>query len=114
MAADKNDEPGVLGNLPRSRPGHRSDKRGGRPAAAKAKAAKPRAPKAPSASATATARAARPVPPPRAEREAPRPRVEAEQHRSGAPLSAAVHLAGKVAEAGLKTAGDLLRRLPGR
>ena len=28
MAADKSDEPGVLGNLPSSRPGHRSDKRG--------------------------------------------------------------------------------------
>jgi hypothetical protein len=111
VAADKNDDPGVLGNLPRSRPGHRSDKRGGRGTGAKP--AKARAAKAPSASATASARAARPARRPQSEPEAPRPRVEADQHR-GDPLSAAVHLAGKVAEAGLKTAGDLLRRLPGR
>jgi hypothetical protein len=50
VAADKSDEPGVLGNLPRSRPGHRSDKRGG---ASRGGASAP----AKTASASATAKA---------------------------------------------------------
>jgi hypothetical protein len=38
-----------------------------------------------------------------------------EPERGGTdPITGAVRLAGKVAEAGLKTAGALLRRLPGR
>ena len=41
---------------------------------------------------------------------------EPSPERSGStdPLTGAVRLAGKVAEVGLKTAGGLLRRLPGR
>jgi hypothetical protein len=106
VAAEKKEEPGVLGNLPRSRPGHRSDKRRDADGAASAAVPKRRA-------AATTARTARPAPVPGPDRQrAPRP--EADAQHSGDPLSVAVHLAGKVAEAGLKTAGGLLRRLPGR
>src|SRR3954470_9213256 len=42
VAPEKSDQPGVLGNLPRSRPGQRSEKRSGSGAtAAKTTAAKP-------------------------------------------------------------------------
>jgi hypothetical protein len=113
VAADKSDEPGVLGNLPRSRPGQRSDKRA---TAAKGKSS-PRGARATKASKSATARRARPAPKPepprRPEPEAPRS-ADPAAHRSTDPLTGAVRLAGRVAEAGLKTAGDLLRRLPGR
>jgi hypothetical protein len=106
VAADKSDEPGVLGNLPRSRPGHRSDKRA---AGSRGAAGGP--------SKTAGARRARPAPKPETPRrpapDAPRS-PEPPAHRSIDPLTGAVRLAGKVAEAGFKTAGDLLRRLPGR
>jgi hypothetical protein len=106
VAAEKDEEPGVLGNLPRSRPGHRSDKRGGTGGAASTGAPKRQA-------RATTARTARSAPAPGADRERAR-QPEAGAHRSGDPLSVAVHLAGRVAEAGLKTAGGLLRRLPGR
>jgi hypothetical protein len=106
VAADKTDQPGVLGNLPRSRPGHRSDKRrGGATAVTKASAA-PRAKPA--------RKAARPAPPRPAVQAEPRRAAPEEPQRSADPLTGAVRLAGKVAEAGLKTAGGLLRRLPGR
>jgi hypothetical protein len=156
VAADKSDEPGVLGNLPRSRPGQRSDKRGGggraaatgtsggaagaagkasaggsarTPATSSSGRAKPtrgtaskgkstaRGTRATKASKSAAARRARPAPKPetprRPEPEAPRS-PEPATRRSTDPLTGAVRLAGKVAEAGLRTAGDLLRRLPGR
>jgi hypothetical protein len=81
---------GVLGNLPRSRPGVRSDKRA---AASKPRPAKPRSP-----------RATKPPPPP------PPPPA------SDDPLAAAVKAAGQVAETGIKVAarvaGGVLRRLP--
>jgi hypothetical protein len=123
VAAGKSDEPGVLGNLPRSRPGHRSEKRGGgvraaaaataadaakvagrKPAAARSKpAAKPR---------RKPAAASRPKAEP--PRKRPQPVAETAAPTASDPLTGAVRLAGKVAEAGLKTAGSLLRRLPGR
>jgi hypothetical protein len=120
----------VLGNLPRSRPGHRSDKRGGgRPAAAEGhsstgatgssptRAKATRAATKPAANKrTATAKPARARP--TAEREPAtaevRPPCESVPLGPTDPLTGAVRLAGKVAEAGLKTAGSLLRRLPGR
>jgi histone H1/5 len=146
------DEPGVLGNLPRSRPGHRSDKRGvgvraaaaataadaakvadRKPAAARAKPArrKPATTARPKAKATAQPKARpKPAAKPRAragDKPATAPRAAAEPRRErpqlaaetaaptpSDPLTGAVRLAGKVAEAGLKTAGSLLRRLPGR
>jgi hypothetical protein len=46
---------------------------------------------------------------------ATRPRAPEHESRGGTdPLTGAVRLAGKVAEVGLKTAGGLLKRLPGR
>ncbi len=107
---------GILGNLPRSRPGVRSDKRAGggatpKPPAATPKqpAAKPRAPKQPVAKSRATrppaAKAAPPKPPP-APKAAP----------SRDPVEQAVHLVGEVAETGIKVvakvAVGVLRRLP--
>jgi hypothetical protein len=131
VAADKTDQPGVLGNLPRSRPGHRSNKRGGavRAAAtataadaAKASGRKPAAARAkPARRKPATAKR-KPTATPRARKAAPsrpRPQRVAEPEPAAAssstdPLTTAVRAAGKVAEVGLKTAGSLLRRLPGR
>jgi hypothetical protein len=94
------DEGGVLGNLPRSRPGRRSQKRDATARAAEtaerrsAKAARP-SPQA----------AARPKPP-RAEPPA----------GGGDPVGGAVRLAAGIAQAGLQVAGGLtrevLRRLP--
>jgi hypothetical protein len=113
--AERSDDPGVLGNLPRSRPGTRSSKRatGGsagakKPSAARssatarkspgARAAKPRKP-------TTTSTAARDrasTPPPRRQ-----------QPQAADPVTQAVRLAGKVAETGVKTAVGILKRLPG-
>lgn len=143
VAADKSDEPGVLGNLPRSRPGHRSDKRGGASrggasAVAKASSAGSAAKGAPStrakaarakasaksASSRTTARKAGGDPKPTARPKPPRkppgrsmpPPLKGPEGPppvgSKDPLLDAVRLAGKVAEAGLKTAGGLLKRLP--
>jgi hypothetical protein len=138
MADRDNEEPGVLGNLPRSRPGRRSDKRttgGARTtkAAGTAKASGSKSSKA-SSSSTGT-RAKRPATaasgrktgarastPPRStgapasaastRQEAPSRREPAQ--RSGDPLAQAVHLAAKVAETGVKTGVGILRRLSGR
>jgi hypothetical protein len=129
VAADKSDEQGVLGNLPRSRPGRRSAKRGSgsRTAATAAPAAK-RAPstraKAARAKTSAKAKtraqakpsrtAAKPKPVPRPESKPTPPFPEPQAGGGTDPLTGAVRLAGKVAEVGLKTAGGLLKRLPGR
>jgi hypothetical protein len=97
----------VLGNLPRSRPGRRSDKRGG--TTVKATATKSSTTVKSTARSKPAARKPAARKPPK-----PAPRPVAEEPRSTDPLTGAVRLAGKVAEAGLKTAGGLLRRLPGR
>jgi hypothetical protein len=112
--SDEND--GVLGNLPRSRPGVRSDKRTSAKRAAgtaKPRAAKPRAAKAPAAKPRAAtpraaqARAAKPPPPP------PPPPAPP---KSDDPLSLALGAATQMAETGLKVAvrvaGGVLRRFP--
>jgi hypothetical protein len=103
---------GILGNLPRSRPGVRSEKRAGgaaapKPAAAKPKpaAAKPKAAASRPKPAAAKTRAAsaKPSPPP------PPPKEPDTVER-------AVQLVGDVAETGIKiaakVAGGVLRRLP--
>jgi hypothetical protein len=112
------DDKGVLGNLPRSRPGRRSDKRAGdtpetvapadaevpkppRPAAAKPRAAKRARPKA------AAPPKSKPVPDPSA------PAPEA----TGAdPMTEAARAAAKAVGAGVKIgtglAQEVLRRLP--
>jgi hypothetical protein len=116
------EDPSVLGNLPRSRPGRRSEKRDGakkaaataRPAAAKASrssASKPRAGAAPRGAKAQRATAAS-KPRPRAagaSRPAPQSRPA-----SADPVTGAIRLAGQVAGAGLKVAGEVLKRLPGR
>ena len=126
------DDPGLLGNLPRSRPGTRSDKRttdaAAKPAAAKSAAAKPKArtkakakprPKAKARAATKP----RPAPKPRPEAK-PRPKVAnpkprpAPESQSGDPVSEALKAAGRLAGAGARTANgvtrEILRRLPRR
>ena len=123
-----NDDGGVLGRLPRSRPGTRSEKRTGaggpakRPAKAgprpakkttKAASAAPRAPKVPR-----TPKAATPPPKPLPrERPQGRPAHSAPPpERGGDPVTDALRAGAKVAEGGAKLAGglarELLRRLP--
>ena len=103
------DEGGVLGNLPRTRPGHRSDKRAaGRPAEATGAAAR---------KAEAGGGAAPRTPRPRraAARRKPATEPAADPQRVG-PIEDAVHTVGKIAGAGARIAEGLarevLRRLP--
>jgi hypothetical protein len=109
---------GILGNLPRSRPGVRSEKRAGGPAAPKRSAAKPQpaaaakpkpaASRAKPAAAKARAASAKPPPPP--------PRPKAPPPKEPDTVERAVRLVGDVAETGIKVAakvaGGVLRRLP--
>jgi hypothetical protein len=120
------DDGGVLGRLPRSRPGTRSEKR----ATAKPKRTAAKAtPKAAAAKATPKAAAAKPKrapatpPPPRSQPMPERPPRRRPQHsvppareRSGDPLTEVLRTGAKVAEGGVKLAGgltrELLRRIP--
>ena len=132
-----NDDGGVLGRLPRSRPGTRSEKRTGaggpakrtpkagpRPAKKTAKATSaakaptaakpPKAPKAPKAATPPRAPAPKPLP---RERPQGRPAHSAPPpERGGDPVTDALRAGAKVAEGGAKLAGglarELLRRLP--
>lgn len=134
------DDPGILGNLPRSRPGTRSDKRGGKPgekkaavtpakasstskpkAAAKPKAgAKPRAaakPK-PAAKPRATAKP-KAAGQPQATRKAPTPPLAREADASGSDPVGDIARAGEaLARSGIRVgsaiAVEALRRLTGR
>jgi hypothetical protein len=108
------DDKSVLGNLPRSRPGRRSEKRGGRPADAAERAADRSegrsAPSAmpPSAAARSKAgpaqRQAKPAPPP-----PPAP-------AAGDPIGEAARATAKLVGAGVRVgtgiAQEVLRRLP--
>jgi hypothetical protein len=124
------DDGGVLGRLPRSRPGTRSDKRaaGERPAKGAARAARasearepaatpkqrPPAAERPAASAARAPRTGRPA----VGRRAPgaRPPHSAPPQPGGGPIGDAVRITTKVAEGGVKLATgltrELLRRLP--
>lgn len=114
------DEPGLLGNLPRSRPGTRSTKRTGAPdpATVAAEAQRERARTADSKPAPARPKAKkpatkRPAPAPAAQTRAPRPEPPArEAQQPAGPLRSAA----KVAETGLRVAEgvtrEVLRRLP--
>jgi hypothetical protein len=109
VAANRDDEPGVMGNLPRSRPGRRSDKRTG--STTRAKRATP--PKKPAT----TTRAAATKPTPRARPQAQRPRPAAattsrKSNGGGDPIGQAVELAGRVAAIGVRTAAGIVKRLP--
>ena len=92
---------GVLGNLPRSRPGQRSEKRGGpgpRPGAGGRSAVA-----APPGGAPGVPEDVGPRDEPPSSREAPRP---------GGALEGAVRVAGRAARLGLEAAGGVLKRLP--
>ena len=110
---------GVLGNLPHSRPGRRSEKRGaGRPAAA-AGAAAEKAEAADSAAAKTPGRARRPAAQARGgapEANAGAARRTPPEPRSRGPVEDAVQLAGRIAGTGVRVAGgitkEVLRRLP--
>ena len=134
------DDEGVLGNLPRSRPGKRSAKRdsGGRPsktaskaavkaeaggkAAAKpARASKPRAPRPAGAEGLAVRRA-RPQATPCRDAEASGadpvrpPAADPAPQQTGDAVANAVHAAATVAATGVRVAGavtrEIMRRLP--
>ena len=118
------EEPGLLGNLPRSRPGTRSDKRGdaaGSKAAPKrSKPAKPGVKNSAAAKkkpAAAGAKKAAPKKPPAPKSQpAPKPRPEPVASKSVPPSPSPLESAVKVAGAGLKVAEgvtrEVLRRLP--
>jgi hypothetical protein len=129
VAAEETDQPGVLGNLPRSRPGQRSQKRAGATKAVAAAGAKPtvRARPAPKRKPAATRKPTSTRKPsttrkPAAQRKPrsaaaaePRKRPEPQPAPTPAdPITLAFRTAGKVAELGLKTASGILRRIPGR
>jgi hypothetical protein len=111
---------GILGNLPRSRPGVRSDKRAGgaappkrSPAKPKAAGAKPPATKAAAAKPPATKAAAKPKAAPA---QPPPPPQAPPRQKQPDTVERAVQLVGDVAETGIKVAakvaGGVLRRLP--
>lgn len=113
------DDPSVLGNLPRSRPGRRSAKRDGakaaaapkpkpRASAAKAGGAKPKPKRAASASPRGQGRSA----PARARSVAKEPPPTRQPAGPSDPVTGAIRLAGQVAGAGFKVAGEMLKRLP--
>jgi hypothetical protein len=117
VAADKTDQPGVLGNLPRSRPGQRSEKRGGARPAATAAAAKRKPASASKRTATRKPASSARKPAARKPPTAAQPRERSASQPAASspdPLTFALRTAGKVAEVGLKTAGGILRRIPGR
>jgi hypothetical protein len=111
---------GVLGNLPHSRPGRRSEKRdAGRPAeAAGAAAEKAEAVDSAAAKTPRPKRAARPRTPAAARPKRPQapPAPPPPEPRSRGPVEEAVHLAGRIAGTGVRVAGgvtkEVLRRLP--
>ncbi|HZI90750.1 MAG TPA: hypothetical protein VFD31_03865 [Thermoleophilaceae bacterium] len=97
------DDPGLLGNLPRSRPGTRSDKR------ASGSAPKP----APAAAKPKPRPTAKPRPGAKVSNPKPRPAPETQP---GDPVSEALKAAARIASAGARTANgvtrEILRRLP--
>ena len=100
------DDPGVMGNLPRSRPGRRSAKRdGGKPKTAGAKSTRSRA--------ASPKRTTPPKPRASTPRQAERPRPPVKTPPKGPdPVGDAVRIAGKLAGAGLGIAAGVLKRLP--
>jgi hypothetical protein len=92
------DDGGVLGNLPRSRPGHRSEKRTATTAAKTAGGAGP------------------PKRPPKAATESSRTGADGTASRPGDPVGDAIRTVAGVASTGARVAGgvarEVLRRLP--
>jgi hypothetical protein len=113
------DDGGVLGRLPRSRPGTRSEKRS--EAEARAKKSPPSASRpaggAARAASAAEQRGTRAARPAKGAPRAPSPPAdETAADRRGDPITDALRTTAKVAEGGVKLAGgltrELLRRLP--
>lgn len=98
-----------MGNLPRSRPGRRSAKRGSTAHASKAVPAKKRS--SSSGAATKPASGARSGTRARPQAQPPRP-APATTRSGGDPLGQAVELAGKVAAIGVRTAAGIVKRIP--
>lgn len=125
LGAMSPEEPGLLGNLPRSRPGTRSDKRGAtggsKPAPKRSQAAKPgvKAAAKPKPKAKAKAAPKKPKPaakkPPAAAKPPPGPQTQPPSE-SRPPSPGALESAVKVAGAGLRVAEgvtrEVLKRLP--
>jgi hypothetical protein len=110
VAADR-DEPGVLGNLPRSRPGRRSNKRGG--AASERKPAATKSVPAPKARRSTASRPKQRTTTGARSSSSPRPQPAASRSGGGNdPVGQAVQIAGKVAAVGLKTAAGIVKRIP--
>ena len=117
------EEPGLLGNLPRSRPGTRSEKRGeaagSKPAPKRTQAAKPGVKNAAAAKKKAPAakkKTAPKKPPAPKSQPAPAPRPEPVASKSVPPSPSPLESAVKVAGAGLRVAEgmtrEVLKRLP--
>lgn len=123
------EEPGLLGNLPRSRPGTRSDKRASSAADEELvkepkRRAKPGATRKPKATAAKAKPAARgkatpkpkspPAPPPAPPQPAERPRepVASEAQSSGGPLRSVAKVAGTGLRVAEGVTREVLRRLP--
>ncbi|HYI38363.1 MAG TPA: hypothetical protein VEX39_17285 [Thermoleophilaceae bacterium] len=115
------EEPGLLGNLPRSRPGTRSDKRkatgGSKPAPKRSQAAKPGVKETTAAKKPkAAAKKPKPKKPPVASTPPPPGPQTEPPSESRPPSPGALESAVKVAGAGLRVAEgvtrEVLRRLP--
>jgi hypothetical protein len=126
VADERSDDPGVLGNLPRSRPGRRSAKRSSS-SAAKGGARTTRAktggasPKARASAAKQRTRRSTTTTGARGKRSgastagsARRPQSAIRNPQSTDPLTQAVRLAGKVTELGVRTGVGVLKRLTRR
>jgi hypothetical protein len=116
----RDDEPGVLGRLPTTRPQHRSARRGATPTKAAATAstatARPKRPApAPRAAAPKTTRERTPAPVAPAPPPAPRSGWATPEpaRRPTAPMPPLVALADGAARAGAQVLRGVLRRLPG-
>lgn len=104
------DDPGVLGNLPRSRPGRRSDKRD---AGKRGTQAKPAASRSASKQRAGSARGKKAASSRRtSQRPASRPQARAST--GGDPVAGAIRLAGQAAALPFRVAGEVIKRLPGR
>jgi len=106
------DDPGLLGNLPRSRPGTRSDKRA-TGSAAKPKPAKPKPAKSEPVGAKTGPKGPTPKTRPKISNPKPRP---APQPSPGDPVTETLKVAARIAGAGASTVNGvtrgILRRLP--
>ena len=132
MVSAVTDDPGVMGNLPRSRPGRRSEKRAAEvkpPKRAAAKKTSARAGSKASTRASSKPRAAAKARPAQKKAQAPRQRAQAPRQRAQAPptavteerveerqgqdpITAALRAGMAVGDAGVKVLAKIVQRLP--